>query len=139
MKRTLTPYAQFSCLSYYMYFAFLTTVHIPLFEMCIYSIIISYFAVEYYERLFKDVQNQSQVEGVTGLLLLFPKYCIHVVEVRANTYDSELQIQNVISNQITLVLDMCILHQYHYYMYRVSTVLECQGKIFKHIKVFEFQ
>jgi len=35
---------------------------------------------QYYEKLFRDLQNQYQAEGVTGLLLLFPKHCIHVVE-----------------------------------------------------------
>ena len=36
---------------------------------------------ERYDRLFKDVQLQLQCEPATGLLLLFPKHCIHVLEV----------------------------------------------------------
>lgn len=35
---------------------------------------------QYYERMYKEIQNQYQCEPVTGLLLLFPKHCIHVIE-----------------------------------------------------------
>lgn len=38
----------------------------------------------YYEKWFREVQSQLQVEPVTGLLLLFPKHCIHVLESSAD-------------------------------------------------------
>ena len=31
----------------------------------------------------KDLQTQSQTETITGLLLMYPKYCVHVIEVNA--------------------------------------------------------
>jgi len=34
----------------------------------------------YYEKFFRDVQNQHQSDGVTGLLLIYPKHSVHVIE-----------------------------------------------------------
>ena len=36
---------------------------------------------EFYEKLFKDLQSQYNCEGVSGLLLLYPKHSVHVIEV----------------------------------------------------------
>ncbi|XP_013401908.1 testis-expressed protein 47 isoform X2 [Lingula anatina] len=34
----------------------------------------------YYDNFFKNLHNSLQGEGITGLLLLYPKHCAHVVE-----------------------------------------------------------
>ena len=36
---------------------------------------------EYYEKFLKDLHVKSQSETITGLLLMYPKYCIQVIEV----------------------------------------------------------
>lgn len=36
---------------------------------------------QFYDKYFKDIQNQHQsTESISGLLLLYPKHCVHVVE-----------------------------------------------------------
>ena len=55
------------------------------------------FILEYYERLFKDVQSLYQCEGATGLLLLYPKHCVHVVEVKKKTSPHSVWNMSVIS------------------------------------------
>ncbi|XP_064629253.1 testis-expressed protein 47-like [Lineus longissimus] len=34
----------------------------------------------YYDKLFKNLNNQLQSEGVSGLLLVYPECCLHVIE-----------------------------------------------------------
>lgn len=42
------------------------------------------FSSEYWEQLFASLQRSYyQSEGVTGLLLLYPAYVIHILEVRS--------------------------------------------------------
>jgi len=36
---------------------------------------------EHYDRLFKEFQLKVQCEPATGLLLIFPHHCVHVLEV----------------------------------------------------------
>ena len=36
---------------------------------------------DHYDRLFKEVQSKLQCEVATGLLLIFPHHCVHVLEV----------------------------------------------------------
>ncbi|ELU15643.1 hypothetical protein CAPTEDRAFT_219432 [Capitella teleta] len=35
---------------------------------------------QWFEKYIRDVQNRKQSEGVSGLLLLYPKHCVHVIE-----------------------------------------------------------
>lgn len=34
----------------------------------------------HYEKLFKSCQQRYQGEGPTGLLLVYPQHCIHLIE-----------------------------------------------------------
>ena len=34
-----------------------------------------------YEELFRQIESRFQSEPVTGLLLLYPKNCVHIIEV----------------------------------------------------------
>jgi len=36
---------------------------------------------DHYDQLFRDVQSKLQCEPATGLLLIFPHLCVHVLEV----------------------------------------------------------
>ncbi|XP_074647302.1 testis-expressed protein 47-like isoform X1 [Tubulanus polymorphus] len=38
----------------------------------------------YYDRLFKNALNSLQGEPVSGLLLIYPEYCLHIVELRCD-------------------------------------------------------
>ncbi|KAI0242435.1 hypothetical protein LSAT2_013470 [Lamellibrachia satsuma] len=35
---------------------------------------------KYYEKYTKDLQIKSQSETITGILLMYPKYCVQVIE-----------------------------------------------------------
>lgn len=35
----------------------------------------------YFEKVFRDIQNNQQCDGATGLLLIYPRHCVHVIEV----------------------------------------------------------
>ncbi|XP_067860620.1 testis-expressed protein 47-like isoform X2 [Heptranchias perlo] len=45
----------------------------------------------YYESLFQKLQRRHQGEGVTGLLLLYPSYVIHVIESSSDVLYSVIQ------------------------------------------------
>ena len=51
--------------------------------LCFYDHFLMLFCSEYYEKIVKELQTQSQTETITGLLLMYPKYCVHVIEVIA--------------------------------------------------------
>ena len=34
----------------------------------------------HYEKLFKSCQQRYQGEGPTGLLLVYPQHCVHIIE-----------------------------------------------------------
>ena len=44
------------------------------------SLTVPFFS-EYYEKYIKDLQIKSQSETITGILLMYPKYCVQVIEV----------------------------------------------------------
>ena len=37
----------------------------------------------HYEQLFRACSNQYQGEGPTGILLVYPQHCLHLLEVMA--------------------------------------------------------
>lgn len=41
---------------------------------------------QYYERLFRELPNQMQVENVSGLLLLYPQHSVHVIELSQEVF-----------------------------------------------------
>uniref|UniRef100_UPI00398F88E6 testis-expressed protein 47 isoform X2 n=1 Tax=Pristiophorus japonicus TaxID=55135 RepID=UPI00398F88E6 len=45
----------------------------------------------YYESLFQKLQRRHQGEGITGLLLLYPSYVIHVIESSSDVLYSVIQ------------------------------------------------
>lgn len=39
------------------------------------------FLLGHYEQIMSKIQKNAQAEGITGLLLIYPEYIVHVIEV----------------------------------------------------------
>lgn len=67
---------------------------------------------DYYERLLKNIQNNTQTEPVTGLLLVYMKHLVHIVETSTDVIteivqdlkESEESITGIIATSKILVI-----------------------------------
>ena len=50
-------------------------------------VVVCYISV-HYEQLFRACSNQYQGEGPTGILLVYPQHCLHLLEVLTVSYSA---------------------------------------------------
>merc|ERR1711976_67299 len=86
---------------------------------------------QWYEKFFKGVQNQYQCEGVTGLLLLYPRHCVHVVEsclevlielLRHVQHEADTGTGNMEASKILIVSHDIPHRQYNQWSFRILDI-----------------
>jgi hypothetical protein len=65
----------------------------------------------HYEQLAKECQNRYQVDGPTGLLLVYPMHCVHILEVSAQPCTHPVSPGNNLSDLSSprLLMKWCLL------------------------------